>query len=176
VDIAVLNMTPSYIIEIALDRFGLKQFERKIVQATPMSTPKGYITLDPEGLIVVSFPLARLQSREVEFYKFGGSISLEELQEGKRVLGVNKRLELIKPIEHGYLVSSILGREGEVASLLGISLETVLERMRVLSRRDKIGRTGVYLSELVSTGESFEQKLKEIAERDPAVRRALRGR
>jgi len=176
IDIALLNPVPSYMVEIALEKLGEKIFERRIVQATPASTPKGYIILDPEELMVVSFPLSKLQTREQEFYKFGGLITLEDLEKDRRVPGVNKRLELIVPVDLGYKISSIIGRESEVASLLDISIETVMERIRVLSRRDEVGRTGVYINKILEPGESFEQKLKEIMERNPAVRRTLMGR
>uniref|UniRef100_A0A7J3SMB1 DNA polymerase subunit beta n=1 Tax=Fervidicoccus fontis TaxID=683846 RepID=A0A7J3SMB1_9CREN len=176
IDIALLNPVPSYMVEIALEKLGEKIFERRIVQATPASTPKGYIILDPEELMVVSFPLSKLQTREQEFYKFGGLLTLEDLEKDRRVPGVNKRLELIVPVDFGYKISSIIGRESEVASLLDISIETVMERIRVLSRRDEVGRTGVYIYKILEPGESFEQKLKEIMERNPAVRRTLMGR
>ena len=176
IDIALLNPVPSYMVEIALEKLGEKIFERRIVQATPASTPKGYIILDPEELMVVSFPLSKLQTREQEFYKFGGLITLEDLEKDRRVPGVNKRLELIVPVDLGYKISSIIGRESEVASLLDISIETVMERIRVLSRRDEVGRTGVYINKILEPGESFEQKLKGIMERNPAVRRTLMGR
>ncbi|PNV80136.1 MAG: DNA polymerase subunit beta, partial [Fervidicoccus sp.] len=135
--------------------------------------PKAYIVLDPEELVVVSFPLVKLQPRELEFYKFGGAIGLDELIRDFRIPGVNKKLELVRPVEVGYVLSSIIGKESEVASMLRISIDTVMERVRVLSRRDEIGRTGVYINESLLPGESFEQRLKELAERKPALRRVI---
>jgi len=176
VDVAFLEPVPSYLVELMLEKAGERFYERRIVQATPSSSPKAYIVLDPEELKVVSFPLVKLQRRESEFYRFGGAISFEELLRGVRVPGVKKRLELVRPVENGYVLSSILGREAEAASVLGISIDTVLERVRVLSRRSEIGRTGVYLSETLEPGESFEQRLRELMERDPALRRAVAER
>ncbi|MGB9725792.1 MAG: nucleotidyltransferase domain-containing protein [Fervidicoccaceae archaeon] len=173
IDIAFLEPLPSYLVEISLEKIGEKIYERKIVQATPASSPKAYIVLDPEELVVVSFPLVKLQPRELEFYKFGGAIGLDELIRDFRIPGVNKKLELVRPVEVGYVLSSIIGKESEVASMLRISIDTVMERVRVLSRRDEIGRTGVYINESLLPGESFEQRLKELAERKPALRRVI---
>ncbi|MEM1921670.1 MAG: DNA polymerase subunit beta, partial [Desulfurococcaceae archaeon] len=59
------------------------------------------------------------------------------------------------------------------ASKLGISIETVLERIRVLSRRDEIGRTGVYVKYELSQNDSFEKTLNEIARKNPSIRERI---
>jgi predicted nucleotidyltransferase len=72
--------------------------------------------------------------------------------------------------------SPIIDRESEVARLLGVSSDIVRERIRVLTRRDAIGRTGVFLRLIVPEGASFEEVVKSEAESNPALRRTLRER
>ena len=60
------------------------------------------------------------------------------------------------------------------AKLLGVSVETVLDRVHALRRRDKVGRTGLFIEKELLPGETFESALKELAEKNPAVRRRLR--
>jgi hypothetical protein len=70
--------------------------------------------------------------------------------------------------------SSIVGRETEIARVLRISIETVLDRVHALMRRDQIGRTGVFIEREVAEDETFEMALKQLADENPAVRRRLR--
>jgi len=172
IDIFIPDVIPSFLVETALERAGISISERILVQATPTYSIKAYIGIDERRS--VSFPLSKLRKTEREFYKFGGEATLEMLRRGVRVPGVDKRLMLIEPTEDGHIESSILGREGEVAKLLGISIETVLDRVRTLTRRDRIGRTGLFIERRLASNETFELVLKELAERNPAVRRRLR--
>jgi predicted nucleotidyltransferase len=94
---------------------------------------------------------------EYEFYKFGGTISYEEILDNKRKKGVDKRLMLIVPTEKGHIEYSIIGRENEVAKELEISIDTVLERENVLLKRDKIGRTGTFLKVEVYNNQTVEE-------------------
>lgn len=144
-----------------------------IVQATPSHTPKCYIYFDPEELFCLSFPLAPLSAREEEFYRFGGLLSYDGLRENMRVPGVNKKLLLIYPTREGHIEAAIRGREGDVARLLGISLETVLERAGVLTRRALKGRTGVYLKYSLRPSESIPEALNRLASSKPPLRRLL---
>ncbi len=173
VDVFIPYTIPSYRVEYALENKGFTIKSRYIVVATPSSTPKAYIVLDDLEKRVVSFPLAKLLPREQEFYKFGGMIGFSELLANKRVPGVDKRLVLIEPTEKGHRESPVIGREEEVASIVGVSVDTVLERVRVLSRRDRVGRTGVFVKYILSPDESFESALETIARRNPWVRRVL---
>ncbi len=91
-----------------------------------------------------------------------------------RVCGVDKRLLLIEPTEKGHRETTIVGREEHVAKLLGISVETVLDRVHALLRRDDVGRTGVFIERELLEDETFELALKHIADQNPAVRRRLR--
>ncbi|RLE51598.1 MAG: hypothetical protein DRJ33_05580 [Candidatus Methanomethylicota archaeon] len=174
VDVVIPFVVSSFVVESALLDRGLHIVEKTIVQATPYHVIKAHIALSND--VIVTFPLVAFKKTEREFYKFGGEIDLSELQSGKRVPGVDKRLILIIPTDRGHLEQSILGLEGEVSRLLRISLSTVEERKRVLLRRDDIGRTGVFLKVQVPIDESFEKMLKEMADRNPAVRKTLLDR
>ncbi len=176
IDVFIPYPFHSYMVEYLLESNGYTIYSRYIAIATPNSTPKAYIILDPQEKITVSYPLLKPTTRELEFYKFGGSLSLEELEKNKRVPGVDKRLVLIEPTEYGHRESPVIGREAEVASILGISVDTVLERVRVLTRRDEIGRTGVFVKYVLSPDESFEEALMKISHSNPLVRRLLKQR
>jgi predicted nucleotidyltransferase len=67
-----------------------------------------------------------------------------------------------------------MGREEYVAKLLGISAETVLDRVHALTRRDTVGRTGVFVKRELAPEETFEGSLKRLVEANPAVRRRQR--
>lgn len=173
IDIFIPYYIPSYIVELALESIGLKPYTKLIVQATPTHAIKAYIILDQSEETIVSFPLVKLKERELEFYKFGGQLDLEGLKKNLRVPGVDKRLILIKPTRRGHIEIPVIGRESEVASILGISVETVMERVRVLTRRDEKGRTGVFVKYELSPDESFEEALYKLINRNPLVRRQV---
>lgn len=145
IDVAIPKYVPPYLVEFTLERANIKWYDRFIVQATPRSTPKLYYSLDPLETKTLSLPLGKLSKTEYEFYKFGGSLTLEGLKKDIRVPGVDKRLVLIVPTENGHFEESIIGKEEYVANLLKISPETVKERKEVLLRRSRYGRTGVFL-------------------------------
>jgi predicted nucleotidyltransferase len=172
VDVFIPNPPSSFLIETALEQAGIPVNRRLIVQATPTYAMKGYIEIDEKTS--VSFPLMTMRKIEREFYKFGGEITLENLKANMRVAGVDKRLMLIEPTEKGHRESGIVGREEHVAKILKISVETVLDRVHALLRRDEIGRTGVFIERELTEGETFELALKKLAEENPAVRRRLK--
>lgn len=174
IDIVILDTVPSYIIEYTLENGGYSIYARYIVVATPISTPKAYITLDNEERKTISFPLYKLKTREYEFYRFGGLLDLEGLKRDLRVPGVDKRLVLIEPTPRGHLESPVIDYESVVASKLGISIETVVERVRVLSKRDEFGRTGVFIKYELAPHESFEEAIENIVKRNPLLRESLR--
>lgn len=175
VDVAILEPVPPGIVEYALTSAGMKPVAKLIVQATPSNTPKAYFILDYREERVVSVPLAPLGPREREFYRWGGELGIRGLREGARVPGVDKRLMLIKPTERGHVEMSVKGNEGYVARLLGISVDTVLERVRVLTRRREHGRTGVFVKEEVDPETPVEEAVRDLAKRNPIFRRALKG-
>lgn len=172
IDVFITASTSSFLIETALEKSNLPINERYLVQATPSYSVKGHIAIDVHR--TVSFALTRLRAVERGFYKFGGELTLPMLELNRRVPGVDKRLMLIEPTERGHVESTITGREEAVAKLLGINIDTVMDRVRTLSRRDKIGRTGVFINRELTPNESFEAVLKELADKIPAVRRRIR--
>jgi predicted nucleotidyltransferase len=167
IDFFIEHNPETYLLEMSLEDIGIK--ERCIVQATPWHLVKGSITLFTGETI--TFPITESKLREIEFYYFGGAIELDDLKNNKRVPGVDKRLILIRPTEEGHIEEEITGRESEVSKILNVSIGIVRERSQVLTRRDKIGRTGIYLNRILMKDESFEQVLKEICDKDSNVRR-----
>ncbi|MBS7634057.1 nucleotidyltransferase domain-containing protein [Candidatus Bathyarchaeota archaeon] len=172
IDVFIPQIFSSFTVENALRMAGISISRRILVQATPTYSIKGYIEIDERRCI--SFPLSRMREVERDFYKFGGEATLEMLRSKVRVPGVDKRLMLIEPTEKGHVESSIIGQEERVAKLLGISVDTVLDRVRTLLRRDKVGRTGLFVERELAPEESFESVLKRLADANPAVRRRLR--
>jgi len=171
VDVVIPIVIPSHKVELTLTQGGFKVYTRRIAQATPGHTPKGHIYLDVDEIRSVTFPLIGFRSLELEFYRFGGMLSLEALREGCRVPGCTKRLTLIEPTPKGHIESPVYGREGEVAQVVGVSLNIVRERVRVLTRRDAAGRTGLFINTSVGEDETFETALKKLLDRNPILRR-----
>jgi hypothetical protein len=170
IDIIVPYPVSSYKIEVALGG----SLRRELVQATPSTVMKGHIILEPD--VVVTFPLFKLMPREEEFYRWGGMVGMKELEENIRVSGVDKRLLLVEPTETGHIESGVIGYEQEVAKKIGVSTAIAQERVRVLTRRDTVGRTGVYLTRVLSNDESFEAVAKSLKDTDPAIRRTIERR
>jgi predicted nucleotidyltransferase len=173
VDVFMPFQPSSFLVETALDKAAISVDRRLIVQATPSYAMKAYIQIDENTS--VSFPLMNMRKVEKEFYRFGGEGTLEDLRKNARVCGVDKRLMFIEPTYKGHIESTVVGREDQVAKMLGISVETVLDRVRALLRRDEVGRTGVFMEKEVSDGENFEGVLKRLADQNPAVRRRLKS-
>ena len=173
IDILVQSQVSSFAIEAALEKANISAYRRLVVQATPSYAMKAHIEIDESTS--VSFPLMKLRKVEKEFYTFGGEVDLQTLKEGLRVPGVDKRLMLIEPTAKGHRESTIVGREEHVAKTLGISVETVLDRVHALLKRDKVGRTGVFIKKELASDETFEMGLKRLADQNPAVRRRLKG-
>lgn len=170
IDIVLLNMVPSYRVELALG----KVFDRELVQATPSSVLKGHLYLDDQ--IVVSFPLFKMMSREREFYQWGGMAGVQDVLANKRRPGVDKRLILIEPTEVGHIEHGVIGYEWHTAKVLGVGLDIAQERIRVLQRRDAVGRTGVYRTYHLGDDETFEEAARSLVDTDPALRRTIRRR
>ena len=172
VDVFISRPPASFIVESTLERAGFPTLKRILVQATPSYAVKACVQMDERAS--VSFPLLKLRRREVEFYKFGGQISIPELKSNRRVPGVDKRLMLIEPTPKGHVEYSIIGQDGVVANLLGINVDVVLERVRTLTRRNEVGRTGVFIKRELMPDENFEAVLRKLADENPAVRRRIK--
>lgn len=169
IDIFVPCNASSFNVEMALEKAGIRAKKRQVIQATPTYAMKAYIQVDENS--GVSFPLMNMRKVEREFYKFGGEATLEILRNNLRVAGVDKRLMLIVPTDKGHKENTIIGQEEHAAKLLKISVETVLDRVHTLMRRDRIGRTGVFINMELAEDETFEMALKRLADQNPAVRR-----
>ena len=172
IDVFIAEPPSSFLVETALERTQLPVNTRLLVQATPNYAMKAYIEIDARTS--VSFPLMHMRRVEREFYKFGGEIDINQLKAGIRMEGVDKRLLLIEPTENGHVESSIIGREESVAKRLGVSAETVLDRVHALLKRDEVGRTGVFIKKQLASNETFEMALKKLADTNPAVRRRIK--
>ncbi len=174
IDIVILNPPPLVILNYVIEN-NFNVYSKEIVQATPNHALKGYVYLDEKT--VISFPITKLTKREYEFYYFGGLLSYEKAKDWRiRTPGVNKKLLMIIPKEFGHIEYSIIGRESEVSKILGISIETVLEREKILTRRDAKGRTGVFIKRILARDESFDEVIRELIDKNPAVRNLIRRR
>jgi hypothetical protein len=171
VDVFIFEPPSSFVIESALEKAGFSFLKRILVQATPVYALKGYVNLAEN--VCVSFPLVKMRRVERDFYKYSGELSLQMLKDDLRVAGADKRLMLIEPTPKGHIESSIVGREHETAMFLGVSPETVFDRVRALRRRDEVGRTGVFVERQLADEETFEMVLQRLADANPAVRRRL---
>jgi predicted nucleotidyltransferase len=172
VDVFIPEVQSSFQVEVALEKAKVPINARWLVQATPNYAMKANIEIDEAT--TVSFPLMEMRRVEREFFRFGGEANLAQLQANVRVPGVDKRLMLIEPTEKGHVESSIVGREECAARLLGISVETILDRVHALLKRDEVGRTGVFVKKELASDETFELALKKISETNPAVRRRMK--
>ncbi|MFB0543365.1 MAG: nucleotidyltransferase domain-containing protein, partial [Candidatus Bathyarchaeia archaeon] len=173
IDIFIPNPPSPPLIETALERAGFSFLKREIIQATPSYAAKGYIEVGEERSF--SFPLVRLRPVEIEFYRFAGAVDLDQLERGVRVPGVDKRLMLIEPTPWGHVEGPVEGREGVVASLLEVGVRVVLDRVRTLRRRARVGRTGVFLKRVLAPDEGFGEVFQKLSSQKPAIRRRLRA-
>jgi len=171
IDVVIPEPASTVTVEMALERAEVRPRRRILVQATPSYALKACFEI--EELVSVSIPLVKLKRTEREFYMFAGEIALEQIELGKRVSGIDKRLMLIEPTSSGHVETSIIGRESYVSKLLEVSSQIVNERVRVLMKRDKVGRTGIFLERGLSPDETFESVVRDIARTSPALRRRL---
>ena len=173
IDVFLPDPPSSFQVETALENAKIAITARTVIQATPAYAMKAYIELGEAT--TVSFPLMHMRKVEREFYSFSGELFLSQLRQNLRVPGVDKRLMFIEPNEDGHTESSVIGKEEQTAKTLGIAVETVLDRVHALLKRDKVGRTGVFMKKELSPDETFEMALKRLADKNPAVRRRLKG-
>ncbi len=171
VDIYLPQVLPSFSVEFRLTEEGYQIIHRELVHATPFHAIKAHIYLPSN--CVVTFPLTNPAPIELEFYQFGGCLHQSDLEKERRVPGVDKRLFLIEPSEDGHIETPVVGNELVAAKKVGVSLKIVEERVKILMRRDEVGRTGVYLKRQLAPDENFEAVLKHISDRDPVVRRRV---
>jgi predicted nucleotidyltransferase len=167
IDVVIPYPVSSYKLETVLPT----PIRRELAQATPSMVLKGHIYI--QGDVCVSFPIFKMRQREFEFYKWGGQVDSEQIHSGLRVPGVDKRLILIEPTQTGHRESGVVGYENEVAKKLSVSLGIAQERVRVLTRRDAVGRTGIYRTHVLNDAEGFEETARTLMDTDPALRRTV---
>ncbi|MHC1591370.1 MAG: nucleotidyltransferase domain-containing protein [Candidatus Helarchaeales archaeon] len=174
IDIIILDKVDEFELVRPLDLIGYHEFqERYLIQATPLSAIKGTIVLEKN--ISITFPLIAFYPRERDFYAFGGILSIQDAFKDARVPGINKQLLFIEPTAGGHLAWRVTEENAAIASKrLGINIHTILERLRVLERRDRVGRTGIFLKRALSPDESFGEVLRNIERKNPASRRRIR--
>jgi len=171
IDVIFLNQIPTFQVEIILEKNGYTNYLREIIMATPQDSIRLYIHLNE--LECITIPLSKMEKKKLEFYDFGGKINLSKLKEGTRVPGIDKRLVLIVPNKEGHEEFSVINRENTAANQVGISISAINERKKVLLRREKHGRTGVFLKRELGRDETTEEVLKELANKKSFVRKKL---
>lgn len=174
VDVFIPYPVSSPLLQVYLEENDFKVYRKVLVQATPSYVPKAYMYLDEEELTSVSFPLAKMRREELEFYRLAGQLDYNMLRENNRVPGINKELKLIIPVEEGHVEIPLKSNVELAAKVIGLNPQTIRNRIRVLERRIEHGRTGVYREVDVSREESFEEVLRFLEARDPALRRRLK--
>ncbi len=175
VDIIIFSPPPIYMLELLIEEEYGRIYAREIVQATPNHAIKLHIYIDP--YTVVTAPLVPLSKLEHEFYRFGGIIESNQARDLRnRVPGVDKRLVLIIPTEQGHVEQSIIGIESYVAKLLNVSIDIVKERIRVLSKRDEKGRTGVFVKRVLLPDEFVDEVLRKLIRSNPKLRNLIKKR
>lgn len=172
IDVFLPYVVPSYKVELALHEAKLEPVKREIVMATPWQLPKAHIYIEEDRSI--TFPLVNPKQLEVEFYYFGGAASPAQVKQTARVPGVDKRLMLIEPTPRGHIESPVIGREAEVAKRVNVSLGIVRERVQVLTRREDVGHTGIFIQRALLPDESFEEVFKRLVESHPEMKVRLK--
>ena len=171
IDMVLIQSIAPYQIEIILEKNGFNNYFREIIMATPADTLKLYIYLNE--LESITIPLSKFNKKSSEFYDFGGKINLNQVINSIRVPGINKRLVLIQPTSDGHEEYSIIGNENLAAKQLNVSINLINERRRVLLRREKFGKTGVFLKRSIGVGETTELVLKKLSNKNTIVRKKL---
>ncbi len=171
IDIIFIQEIPSFQVEYILHKNGFENSFREIIMATPLDSIKLYIHLSE--LESITIPLSKLGKNIIEFYNFGGKLNMDDLNSGVRVPGIDKRLVLIRPNQNGHEEVSIIGNESIAAKEVGVSVDIVNERKRVLLKREKFGKTGVFLKRKLHLSESIEEVLKTLAKKKSIIRKKL---
>ena len=171
IDIIIPQLIPSYQIEYILRKNNFSNYYREIIMATPNDSIKLYIYISE--LESITLPLSRFDKKSMEFYNFGGKLDINEINSNIRTPGIDKRLVFIKPTPKGYEEYSVLGNEYLVAKAINISIQTILDRKKVLLRREKYGKTGVFLKYQLNINESTEDVLKKLADKKSIIRKKL---
>ncbi|MEM1806106.1 MAG: nucleotidyltransferase domain-containing protein [Ignisphaera sp.] len=173
IDVALLYPYPIGMIKICLEENDINVHNIRIVQPTPRHTPKVYMYLDPYEEKSISIPLAPLENLEIEYYRFSGYIVRDDIIAERRVSGVNKNLLLIIPTDRGHIEMPVLGNEGYVCKVLGVSIDIVKDRTEALIRRSREGHTGLFIDIDVPYFEEVEQFIEKLCISNMIFRRAV---
>lgn len=171
IDLLMPALIPPYQIEFILHKNGFEKYFREIIMATPNDSLKLYIYLSE--LESITIPLSKFDKKSREFYDFGGKVNFIQLKNNIRIPGINKKLVLIKPNLQGHEEYSIIGNEHLAAKDTGVSIDTIFERKNVLIKREKKGKTGVFLKRSIEIDESTEEVLKDLANKKSIIRQKL---
>ncbi len=174
IDIILPYYIPFFEIEFILSKNKINNYTKELIMATPYDSIKLYIHLSE--LECITIPMTKLDQISLEFYKFGGKIGYRQLKDKIRVPGIDKNLKLILPTKNGHKEQSIIDQESIAAKKVGISIHTVNERKRVLLRRQKHGKTGVFFKRELSLYESPEDILEKIARKNSIIRKKYKSR
>ena len=169
-DIFIPYPVPSQLLEYYIMK-KTRVFKRVLTQATPSYAVKAYLYIS--DVDTVSFPITPLRAGEMDFYRLAASLNLEELRQDIRKPGINKKLRLIKPTPTGHLEMPVTMHLEEAARILDVPPETLMARVKVLTRRSEKGRTGLYISMVLDDNVSFEEALKKLEVGRPSLRRRL---
>lgn len=172
IDIFFKGYVPSWRIALALEKVGVAVQAYRIVQATSQTALRFIAVV--EDKVEISVPMSRLRRTEEEFPNYAGAITIHHIINKLRVRGINKQLLFIEPTCYGHDEWSIIGREEESAKLLGISIETILERKSMREKRAREGRTGFLFNIEISGEESPEEFVCSLARKNPILRETIR--
>lgn len=173
VDVSLLYPYPISMIKLCLEENNFRIYDIRLVQPTPKHTPKVYIYVDPFEEQTISIPLASLDPYEIEYYKFSGFVTREEVISKKRAKGVNKKLLLVIPTEKGHVEMPVVGNEGYVSRLLGVSINVVKDRVEALTKRVEEGHAGLFINLSIPIFEEVETFVKKLCRENTAFRRAV---
>ncbi|MFX1239276.1 MAG: nucleotidyltransferase domain-containing protein [Promethearchaeota archaeon] len=171
IDIIFLNEVPSFQIELALEMNGFKNYLREIIIATPQDSIRLYIHLS--DLECITVPLTKMAKETLQFYDFGGKINLARLKNHERIPGIDKRLVFIRPTAKGHEEKSIIDNEHIIARELGINIKTINQRKKILLKREKQGRSGVFFKHRIEKDEITEEVLNRLSRRHSLIRKKL---
>ncbi len=173
VDVSLLRPYPYGIVKLCIENSGFKIYSIVIVQPTPRHTPKIYLYLDHLEEQSISIPIVELEPIEIEYYRFSGMATLDDLYMDKRVCGVNKKLMFIEPMDKGHRELPVIGNEGYVAKRLGISINVVRDRVDALTRRAMEGHTGLFIDMEIPYFEEIENVIEDLCNRNMLFRRRV---
>lgn len=174
IDIIFPKLIQPFHVEYILNKQGVENYFREIIMATPNDTIKLYIYLSE--LESITIPLSKFDKKSIEFYDFGGKVDIEKLRNNIRIPGIDKRLILIKPTSNGHEELSIINNEHIAAKEVNVSIDTIIERRNVHLKREKYGKTGVFLKQPIEIHESTEAVLKRLARKKSVIRKKLHQR